>query len=44
MEPDMITKHQCGYYESNNPLIDNYVNKTIKRLRDKYQTERDGNY
>lgn len=41
MEPDMITKHQYGYYESNNPLIDDYVNKTIKQLRDKYQTERD---
>lgn len=41
MEPVMGTKCQCGYYESNNPLIDNYVNKTIKQLRDKYQTERD---
>lgn len=47
MEPVMGTMHyadnapKCGYYESNNPLIDNYVNKTIKQLRDKYQAERD---
>lgn len=47
MEPVMGTMHyadsasRCGYYESNNPLIDNYVNKTIKQLHDKYQAERD---
>lgn len=41
MEPDMITKQQYGYYESNNPLIDDYVSKTIKQLRDKYRAERD---
>ena len=41
MEPVMGTKGQYDYYESNNPLIDNYVNKTIKQLRDKYQAERD---
>lgn len=46
MEPDMITKHyidntpKYGYYESNNPLIDDYVSKTIKQLRDKYRAER----
>lgn len=41
MEPDMLTKHQYGYYESNNPLIDDYVSKTIKQLHDKYRAERD---
>ena len=39
LDADSASKY--GYYENSNPLIDDYVSKTIKQLRDKYRAERD---